>query len=338
MDDEEYDGADTAPVATQLGLQAWTALIVGAAAVSFLPDVVAEQCEPVWRLREHVRRVLRQFLHLTAQGPIFKCLAAVLRKCSFGLLASRCRPPHSLQAEALGRGRLLLQWTAVPPEGGNIFHEEQYHCAWSRLAGAGAGDDDRGPGSRSGWQLRPLAARRCDEVLSDSCGGCSRGGHGSDRFVALLDELPRDGCVRIRLCAINSRGQSTWSKEEIEVDMDPTSDSAGVGRTGSRVVPPGGACLRCRSPAVRPEGSTNGNAGGAYAEVVCRPLFSDGCPHGPFCKRCRSAIGNQAVPSCVCRALIGSWREGPPGEPLGAPAPEAPSAPDADERPDRQAT
>jgi len=47
----------------------------------------------------------------------------------------------------------------------------------------------------------------------------------------------------------------------------------------------------------------------AYADVVCRPLLSPGCAHGPFCPRCQQAIATRVLPACVCRALVSSWRE-----------------------------
>ncbi|CAE8615000.1 unnamed protein product [Polarella glacialis] len=61
-------------------------------------------------------------------------------------------------------------------------------------------------------------------------------------------------------------------------------------------------CAQCRRPQTGP-----GNA--AYGKVIYRPVFEPGCQHGPFCERCKRAIAARVLPSCVCRALVESWRE-----------------------------
>lgn len=75
-----------------------------------------------------------------------------------------------------------------------------------------------------------------------------------------------------------------------------TQAAAAAARSGA---PP---CAQCRlhQPA---------NCTAAYGGVVCRSVFSPECQHGPFCARCRRSIAGQCLPSCVCRALIGEWRE-----------------------------
>ena len=43
-------------------------------------------------------------------------------------------------------------------------------------------------------------------------------------------------------------------------------------------------------------------------EAVAKPVFQP-CRHGPFCDRCRAAVGRCILPACVCRALLECWRE-----------------------------
>jgi len=73
-------------------------------------------------------------------------------------------------------------------------------------------------------------------------------------------------------------------------------------------------CTQCRAPV-----AATGTA--SYADVLHRPVFVPNCKHGPFCSRCRSSISSRVLPSCVCRALVDTWRETPwPRPPEAAPA------------------
>lgn len=251
------------------------------------------------------------------QGPLFRflwgafswvleLLADVVRKFSCGRLSSLCRPPRGLRAQAVGRSEVVLRWVADLP--GNIFHEENYECGWRVEASGSSSPSGTGTSEkRILWKRRPLDELYCDDQHKPVFGG----GGGCRECVALLDGLPEGARLRIRVRSINCFGPSDWAKEEIEVDT--ASLGKGPGACGptkgrSRVVARTGAdlCLRCRES--RPAGKTPA----AYAEVACRPLFGGGCHHGPFCARCCDAMGAQVVPSCVCRALIGSWRDTPP--------------------------
>eukprot|EP00434_Breviolum_minutum_P015517 symbB.v1.2.013667.t1/scaffold973.1/size147933/12 len=58
-----------------------------------------------------------------------------------------------------------------------------------------------------------------------------------------------------------------------------------------------------------------------FGEAVAKPVFQP-CRHGPFCDRCRAAVGRCILPACVCRALLECWKEEewPEAGPEDAPA------------------
>lgn len=265
-----------------------TLLLAGAIAVLLLPEGVAVTNEAVWAIREYLRRNLRQLLQLTTQGPVFKFFVLCARRCCRGHLSSPCQPPHSFRAQAVSESDLVLSWTARAPPG-NPFHEELYVCAW-RLA------EDAGEAPVQ-WQEHETPAK---DYCSDEPDG--------QRWTVLLENLPEGVSLRLRVCAENRQGRGDWS-EEIEIEMPTEQVAVGAHRRGvkvlarSRVVANGGRlCIQCRrmQPPSKPV---------AYANVECTSIFMKECPHGPFCARCRRAISSQVLSSCVCRGLIGTWRE-----------------------------
>merc|ERR1740129_2606877 len=262
-----------------------------AATALLLPEHVVVKSEVLWAIREYLRRNLRQIVQLTMQGPCFKLLVFCAKRCSRGYLSSPCRPPHSLKAQAISGGQLVLCWTARHPTS-NPFHEEWFVCAW-RLAS----DSTEDPVSWHEWLV--------EENGNEEAEG--------DRWMSFAKGLPPGACIRLRVCAVNRYGRGDWSKEEIEIDLPAGHREAGGGRglgqapTRSRTVACGDRlCLQCRTP-------QPARCSVAYADVVCRPLFARDCPHGPFCARCRQLISAQVLPSCICRALIGAWREAESG-------------------------
>lgn len=264
--------------------------MVSLVAVLCLPDAMAMTSGSLWAMRERLRKMLWAVLELSMQGPFFKIFAFILRKLSCGFLSSSPRPPHALRA-GFGGGRgfeVALCWTPRPVSE-NPFHEESYVISWSPMADG------------------VVTGRWREEFITEN----GFGEDGGRRWGALLTSLPRNALVRIRMCTVNRRGRSAWSTEELEITppspgQPPSSRAVGHrqaatdadgGKNDSRV-----RCLQCRAP--QPASSTV-----AYGDAVCRPLFKEGCEHGPFCARCRRSMSAQVLPSCICHALIGNWRE-----------------------------
>lgn len=283
-----------------MGSTALTAA-VGTAAILLLPDGIAMMNEPLWQLRTSLRRAFLPAVDGLLDGPLFRLFAHCLRRCCCGRLASPCRAPHTLRAQAVGRSELVLWW--MDQLGAhNPFHDEAYICAWCLAADCVPKLDS----TSSAEKLAVWREVRPQESSLDDSEGSSHGD--GRRHTALLEGLPAGASLRLRVCAVNRWGRSAWSKDEIQVDLPQQEQvtqwqaARGVGR--SRVVTSGLlVCLQCRTPQ-QPESVLS------YAELVCRPAVGDrDCPHGPFCSRCRSGISAQVLPSCVCRGLIDTWRE-----------------------------
>mmetsp|Transcript_16378 Transcript_16378/g.34222 ORF Transcript_16378/g.34222 Transcript_16378/m.34222 type:complete len:278 (-) Transcript_16378:32-865(-) len=264
------------------------ALLTGAVAVLLLPESMAVTSEVVWAVREYLRRNLRQLVQLTVQGPLFKLFVLCARRCCRGHLSSLCSSPHSLRAQAVSESDLVLCWVARSPPS-NPFHEEHYVCAWCLAEDAGEA---------------PVRWHEHETLEADNCGDDPDGG----RRAALLERLPEGVQLRLRVCAQNRHGRGDWS-EEVEIEMPTEQAAMGARHHGakvlarSRVVASSGRrCLQCQraQPLSKPV---------AYASVECPPIFSRECPHGPFCARCRKAVSAQVLPACICRGLIGTWRE-----------------------------
>lgn len=288
-------------------------IAVGLVTVLLLPDAVASWSDSVWQLRQQLRRNFLPSKESFLGNPLVRLVAWCLRKCCCGRLSSRCRPPHSLRAQAIGRSDLLLWWTSTLPD--NPFHDEECICAW-RVAPAGTSKDasekekaasKAGPSEEDAASPEPDAWKEVP-LEGSTFNDPDEGGPTGHRNCALIRELPRGATVQLRACAVNRHGRSEWSLEEIEVDL-PRAEKRiterqfeqGVGR--SRVVNSGPICVQCRVPQrCKAEGAH-------FAEVVCKPVSgSQSCKHGPFCERCFKRISAQVLQSCVCRGLIDSWR------------------------------
>lgn len=271
-----------------------------------LPDSIAMTSGSIWAMRERLRGMIWAVLELSMQGPFFKLFAFILRKVSCGFLSSSCKPPHSLRA-GFGGSRsyeVALCWTPRPASG-NPFHEESYICSWCpMLDGA-------------------VTGRWAEEFITEN----GFGEDGGRRWGALLTGLPRNATVRLRMCSVNRRGRSAWSSEELEITPPSAGRPASARPVGHRQVSTdadGGKsdsrvrCLQCRAPQPASEKVS-------YGDAICRPIFIEGCKHGPFCARCRRSISSQVLPSCVCHAMIGNWREQSSAKPAELAEPAEPS-------------
>eukprot|EP00927_Polykrikos_kofoidii_P007135 TRINITY_DN12901_c2_g2_i1.p1 TRINITY_DN12901_c2_g2~~TRINITY_DN12901_c2_g2_i1.p1 ORF type:complete len:433 (+),score=71.01 TRINITY_DN12901_c2_g2_i1:78-1301(+) len=332
--DEDWDNTGTPQVDAA---RIFLTLVALTFFVLVLPDAAACHHQGLWDLREKLRENLYHILELSLQGPVFKAIAFCVRKVSGGLFYSKCRPPVDFQAKVIGRGAVLVRWKSRPPPL-NPFHEEYFVCSWLLVADAnGASVVDIGKTHKGSpdWKLRAVTDNlfKRETFVDPLC------------WVSVLEGLPETGILRLRVRAQHCNGHSSWAREEVELDMSrvqgegsegvvksrPSHRSVGanastVGGGGGYSVGAGytarsrlntlasrnasGAggrpCLRCRLP----QAVAGSACGGLFADVVTRPLFGKECPHGPFCARCRHRVGAQALPSCVCRALVGSWREG----------------------------
>jgi len=268
-------------------------IVGGCVILALLPDGFTSYSEVLFGLREYIRKTFQSLVRLTLQGPFFQLFAWCLRRYSKGYLSSKCRPPHSLRALAVGDVEAVLQWAPTMQQ--NPFHEEHYVCAWCPV---GEGSSTTAEIDDQYWSEQVILERE-------------EASHGLSRWVAILEGLPIGTRVRARVCAANRWGRSAWCPDELVLDLAPASPQTNSAqprgnstRTLGRatVVTPGSRlCLRCRvqQPALCTV---------AYADLVSKPLFGSSCPHGPFCPRCQSRVEAQVLPSCVCRALIGAWR------------------------------
>mmetsp|Transcript_81169 Transcript_81169/g.225914 ORF Transcript_81169/g.225914 Transcript_81169/m.225914 type:complete len:160 (+) Transcript_81169:164-643(+) len=85
--------------------------------------------------------------------------------------------------------------------------------------------------------------------------------------------------------------------------------ASGGSQDGRRSQSGGGLrCVNCRRNA--------GKGPTSFCSVAVRSIFDGAggeplCKHGPFCLRCRSRMDGLTLSTCVCRAVIASWRAGP---------------------------
>lgn len=294
-----------------MGNAAVTAAI-GTVVVILLPNSIAMQSDVLCQLRESLRRAFLPSVDALVESLLFRAFALCARRCSCGRLASPCRVPHSLRAQAVSRRELVLWWTPSQTSPRNVFHEEVYLCAW-RLSTPEPPESCSTTKDADSTDVKPAAEEKPEdwrEVLLDGCQPVDgeQGDPGCRRHTALLQDLPDSASLRLRVCAVNRYGRSDWSKEEIELELlkqDKLTDrqmSNGIGRSHA-VTSSGRLCVQCLTPQ-RPGSAL------AYAEVACRPVVGGrDCKHGPFCSRCRRGVVKEVLPSCVCRGLIDIWRE-----------------------------
>lgn len=237
----------------------------------------------LFKKSDSFRAIWERLLHVRILKSIVSCIGAPLVGLvwcaqAFGgiHLVSRCCPPYLVRAEATGATEALLLWTPQWPY--NPFHNECYICAWSSISAT--------RGDAAVWSEKLVTENLWD---------------GEDlRWVTLVDGLPEQSSIRIRVCAVNELGRSGWSSVEVTTYAKAHCTEHQHCQVGQ--LPKVLFCVRCRSE--RPERRPM-----RYANVASRPLFEPNCPHGPFCDWCQRRISAGTLPSCTCRALIRSWRE-----------------------------
>eukprot|EP00929_Paragymnodinium_shiwhaense_P051642 TRINITY_DN25953_c1_g1_i11.p1 TRINITY_DN25953_c1_g1~~TRINITY_DN25953_c1_g1_i11.p1 ORF type:complete len:337 (-),score=41.16 TRINITY_DN25953_c1_g1_i11:125-1135(-) len=300
-DDWGEDSGETTPLPVPSTAKIWLSVLVGAAVVVCLPDDAACKSEMLWLWRARLRRQLLGFLEAVVKSPLVQLVAYLLRSISFGIFSARCRAPHSLSAKVVGSGHLLLRWRTRTPEL-NPLHQEHYVVACRTVEGhttssaCAAGRQHSTEPSASGQDSDVWKEWRIsDNLLVNE----------ENSWAAVLDCLPRNSCLRLRVCAENRWGRSAWAQDELEVE---TSHHAAAASGKVRSIPRAGArlCLRCRAPSDH-TAAHGVKSAGHFADVVSKSLFAKECPHGPFCARCRIRVSEQAIPSCVCRALVADW-------------------------------
>lgn len=279
-------------------------------AVLLLPESIVQASELLYQFRASLRRALAWIAENTVGGPFFKLLQKCLKKL-FGINGQDSRgislsltwdAPHSLRAEALSGDELMVWWTARPGQ-------EHFICAWHLVADA---------------------PRWHESIVTEN--GCRAKGLRWTTVLKLhsLSSESSEGNalrVRIRVCAAHQGGRSSWSEEkELELVANTQEEqssacngslpkaatitdaaAASAGTTALQELERHWLCCQCRAP--QPKCFL-----ASYADVLYRPLFAEGCTHGPYCRRCCRAISDQVLPTCVCRALIGSWREEVPSD------------------------
>eukprot|EP00930_Biecheleria_cincta_P007580 TRINITY_DN108807_c0_g1_i1.p1 TRINITY_DN108807_c0_g1~~TRINITY_DN108807_c0_g1_i1.p1 ORF type:complete len:310 (-),score=33.66 TRINITY_DN108807_c0_g1_i1:28-936(-) len=246
-----------------------------------------------WRLQQKLRREVLHVFQSVVQSPSFRPIVNAglwcIKKLTGGRLASKCLSPHDLRCKASGGTEVMVLWSGRYPS--NPFHEQDYICAWRRCPEDG--------NSTEPWEEQLITTNTFRaSTLSN--------GNSSERSGAFL-ELPERSCLRVRVCAVNHHGRSDWSADEVEV------------RTASRLEP---TRLLAKTCIVNAEGTVRCvqcsraislKSGAMFqAQVVCRPIFAPGCPHGPFCFKCQARLSAQVLPCCVCRALVDSWQKSSP--------------------------
>eukprot|EP00929_Paragymnodinium_shiwhaense_P051643 TRINITY_DN25953_c1_g1_i12.p1 TRINITY_DN25953_c1_g1~~TRINITY_DN25953_c1_g1_i12.p1 ORF type:complete len:290 (-),score=39.98 TRINITY_DN25953_c1_g1_i12:308-1177(-) len=211
-DDWGEDSGETTPLPVPSTAKIWLSVLVGAAVVVCLPDDAACKSEMLWLWRARLRRQLLGFLEAVVKSPLVQLVAYLLRSISFGIFSARCRAPHSLSAKVVGSGHLLLRWRTRTPEL-NPLHQEHYVVACRTVEGhttssaCAAGRQHSTEPSASGQDSDVWKEWRIsDNLLVNE----------ENSWAAVLDCLPRNSCLRLRVCAENRWGRSAWAQDELE--------------------------------------------------------------------------------------------------------------------------
>lgn len=275
---------------------------VGALGIFLLPELTSLLPAAWSEVREVMRRLFIRIVELLIHFRIFVHLRWCLKRLCNRDLSSLCKAPHSAKAQAIDSSTLVLWWREQKHQY-NPFHEERYLVAWREVTeNTGSADAETQNDGNDKW--RENIVELCDLSDPDDVSGDPR----RRKLSALMEDLPAQATLRLKVCALNSKGRSEWSREEIEVDLPKSRKFAckhaeqGMGR--SRVVSSALHCIQCKKPQERVSLS--------YSSVACKPVIKcHGCIHGPFCVRCRRRISGQVLASCICNALIDAWHDGP---------------------------
>eukprot|EP00448_Togula_jolla_P017013 CAMPEP_0170581424 /NCGR_PEP_ID=MMETSP0224-20130122/7030_1 /TAXON_ID=285029 /ORGANISM="Togula jolla, Strain CCCM 725" /LENGTH=356 /DNA_ID=CAMNT_0010904555 /DNA_START=31 /DNA_END=1101 /DNA_ORIENTATION=+ len=168
--------------------------------VMVLPHSIVGQVKVLRRYRSYILKSFKRIAFLSTQGPLYRLFVWCGRRCSFGYLSSKCRPPQAMKVSPTGCSEVIAQW-APDQVALNPFHEETYVFAW-RPADAKENEQYREPGKSASWEWRerPLTSNDVESV-------------GGKRLKYLLADLPPLARVRCRVCSVNRRGRSDWSAE-----------------------------------------------------------------------------------------------------------------------------
>eukprot|EP00927_Polykrikos_kofoidii_P017229 TRINITY_DN17823_c0_g1_i1.p1 TRINITY_DN17823_c0_g1~~TRINITY_DN17823_c0_g1_i1.p1 ORF type:complete len:365 (-),score=41.20 TRINITY_DN17823_c0_g1_i1:98-1192(-) len=161
--------------------------------VVLLPHQIVAKSKLLRAFRSLVLRRHRRLLYIWRRSPLVMICVFLCKKCFFGRLSSRCRMPDGLMAVAKGSSEICIRWTPRLPFA-NAFHEERYVIA-TRVLPAGADS------AKVDWEERELSEEDVKIPKDDM------------PWEAVVDQLPENSKLQVRLCAQNIWGRGPWSQE-----------------------------------------------------------------------------------------------------------------------------
>lgn len=157
--------------------------------------------KPLRYWRKSAVRTVRRTVELSAKGPFWRLIIYLGKKIGSGRFASRCQAPHTVRAKALNSCEVSVSFSPALPL--NPFHEESYAISWCS--------------EESGWQEQYFSASKCEDIS---------GGAGS-RFKVVLEGLPDNKALKIRVRAVNSRGAGPWCDDVLATTQAKPSEEGG---------------------------------------------------------------------------------------------------------------
>eukprot|EP00401_Gymnodinium_catenatum_P077116 CAMPEP_0117506296 /NCGR_PEP_ID=MMETSP0784-20121206/25835_1 /TAXON_ID=39447 /ORGANISM="" /LENGTH=338 /DNA_ID=CAMNT_0005301765 /DNA_START=90 /DNA_END=1106 /DNA_ORIENTATION=- len=162
--------------------------------VLLLPYSFVARFRALRRVRAQIVKFWRRLRHLTVRSPLFRLFVFCGKRGCCGRLSSRCRQPQALKIASTGCTEVTLLWTPHVPSM-NAYHEERYICATRPVT-----EQSGAEGDQAQWQEIELTDDDVD-VKKDG------------RYRAFIDKLPENTRLKVRICASNAWGRSTWSDE-----------------------------------------------------------------------------------------------------------------------------
>lgn len=196
-----------APTWLVIGGHASLSLVLFCIVVLLLPEETILRIKILRRVKNYLMKGIRRLVKITKQSPLVRLGVFCGRKCSCGLLSSRCSAPQGLKAKSIGCSEVVLDWS--PASSRNPFHEEQYVLAWRLTSGT---DTD--------W---------IDVEVEENDSADTSG----KKWRFFMKELPEEENIFVRVAARNRRGQGPWSQEvSAETFGKPCSEGGFTGPLG----------------------------------------------------------------------------------------------------------
>lgn len=165
-------------------------------AVMVLPNKFISSFKPIKQLKAKMLKQSKKIANLSVQGPFYRFSVWFGKKVGFGKLSSRCQPPTCIKVKPESTTEALVEWKPTLPTL-NPFHEEHYICSWQHVTEDFK--DEEGEGVAQGFKWRSK------EVILGDYEDTGK------RFKMVIDGLPPNSRIRVRVGATNKRGRGDWS-------------------------------------------------------------------------------------------------------------------------------